>query len=371
MKSIKLLLTSDLHLGIDRAGFLNVRNERTETFRKIMSQALKHDILLIAGDFIDRNLDEDDFFEIAAPELENLKNKGVEIFYTPGAEEVSGNLKITGFLSELENCHFFSDESPTAYLKSTKGPVFIYGMQAESRHGFASVARNSSKGFHIGLFYSDFNPRIQGVSESSCIDKNIIKQMNLDFYALGSSHSFKIFKSLNRIIGAYPGSPEPCSIEEWGDRFAISMEIENNSIQNIKRIPLNTASVICAVIDCTDLKSDDELIEKVKSQKNDRELIHIILKGTRSFPLTERLAKQLKGLFKGIQIINRTAPSLQMQISLFSSENSVKGEIYRTIDRKIRNREIPSDINPEALARVLQNRFPSTLTDQEVLFCDL
>lgn len=371
MKSIKLLLTSDLHLGIDRAGSLNIRGERIETFRKIMAQAAKHDILLIAGDFIDRNIDEDDFFDIVVPELEILKNSGVEIFYTPGLEEIRANPEITGSISALENCHFFSDNSPAAYIKSAKGPVFIYGIQAESRHGFASIIRNSSKGFHIGLFYSGFNPRVQGISHDSCIDKNIIKEMNLDFYALGSSHSFKMFKSLNRIIGAFPGSPEPCSIEEWGDRFAISMEVENNAILNIKRIPLNTASITCTIIDCSSLKSEGELIEAIKSQQTDKGYINIMLNGIRSFPLTDRLTKELKGLFNGIQISDRTAASLDMQISLFSPEDSLRGEIFRTISEKIKNREFPADMSIEAMARVLKDRFPSPLNEQEVIFCDL
>jgi len=371
MKSIKLLLTSDLHLGIDKSGSINIRNERIETFRKIIAQGLKHDILLVAGDLIDRNLSKDDFFDIAAPEFENLKNNKIEIFYTPGPEELSGNPEIIDYISSLENCHYFSDESPTAYMKSAKGPVFIYGIQAESRHAFSSIARNSIKGFHIGLFHSDFNPRIQGIFNENCIDKNIIKEMNLDFYALGRSHTFKMFKSLNRIIGACPGSPEPCSIEETGDRFVISMEVTDNTIRNIKRIPVNTAFIASASIDCTEMKNDTELLEAVKSQMTDSGFLNITLSGTISFLITGRFSDELKGLCRGMQIINRTAPSLEMQISSFSGENSVKGEIYRALEKRIKNRDMPGELNPHALARVLQHQFSSPGTDQEVLFCDL
>jgi len=371
MKSIKLLLTSDLHLGIDKPGSINIRNERIETFRKIMAMGLQHDILLIAGDLIDRNLTEDDFFDIAAPEFENLKNNKVEIFYTPGPEELSGNPGIIDYISALENCHYFSDESPAAYMKSAKGPLFIYGVQAESRHAFTSITRNSSNGFHIGLFYSDFNPRIQGIFNDNCIDKNIIKQMNLDFYALGRSHAFKMFKSLNRIIGACPGSPEPCSIEESGDRFVISMEVENNTIRNIKRIPVNTSLIASASIDCTAIKDEMELLETIKSKKTDSGFLNIVLNGTLSFHITGKISDELKGFCRGMQIINRTAPSLDMQISSFSGENSVKGEIYRTIAAKINNMDMPGELNTHALARVLQHRFSSSGTDREVLFCDL
>lgn len=86
MKSIKLLLTSDLHLGIDRDKSLNIGNERIETFRRIMIQAARHDILLIAGDFFDSGISVPDFHEYAAPEITNLLESGTEIFYTRGLE---------------------------------------------------------------------------------------------------------------------------------------------------------------------------------------------------------------------------------------------------------------------------------------------
>jgi len=370
MKSTKLLLTSDLHLGIDKNGPLNLWNERIETFRRIMIQAAKHDILLIAGDFFDKELEPSVFFEYAAPEFTTLLENGTEIFFTPGPGELNTDKAVIDHLSGLDKFYYFSDQTINDYIKSDKGDIYIYGIQAYSRHSPESISRCSKKGFHLGLFYADYNLGSREVCTKDCIDRESMKHMNMDFYALGKSHSFKIFKSQNRILGASPGSPEPCSIEENGDRFVISIEINGSSIGNIKRIPVNTGSIITGEINCSQFRNEEELIEKIKIFSPENKILNIALTGTRFF-LFNKLENELQGFFKGLQITNKTTPSLNLQIQTCCGDTSLMGELYRTLGRVIEEKSIPENINQEALARVLHFRFSSPLKREEVIFCDL
>ncbi len=370
MKSIKLLLTSDLHLGIDKNRRLNLWNERIETFRRIMAQAAKHDILLIAGDFFDQEIESSVFFEHAAPEFTTLLDNGTEIFFTAGPGELKIDKKIIDYISGLDKCYYFSDRTVDDYIKSDKGDIYIYGLQANSKHSPESISRCSKKGFHLGLFYADYNPGKRELCGIDCIDRESMKHMNMDFYALGKSHTFKMFKSQNKILGASPGSPEPCSIDENGDRFVISIEVNNNSILNIRRIPVNTESIISGEINCSDFQTEDELIEKIKTFAAENRILNISLKGTRFFEF-DKLGKEMPGFFKGLRIINKTTPSLNMQILTCCKDNSLMGEIYRTLDSIIEEKTIPENINHEALARVLHFRFSSPSNREEVIFCDL
>lgn len=370
MKSIKLLLTSDLHLGIDQKKSLCIENERIETFKRIMAQAAKHDILLIAGDFFDSSISVPYFFEHAAPEITNLLEEGTEIFYTPGSEELCANREITDYISSLANCFYFSDKKEDEYIKSNKGDLYIYGLQAQSTHSTDTITRCREKGFHLGLFYADYQPDSMDLQNKECLNRESMKQMNMDFYALGKSHFFKMFRSQNKIIGACPGSPEPCYIDESGDRFVISMEILNRGIANIKRIPINTASVLTGSIDCSAIKQETDLIDKIKAFAKEDKILNIVLTGIRNFELN-KLENELAGYYRGLQIVSKTAPSLNMQISSFCDDNSLKGEIHRTLRKKIENKNIPENINPDALARILFFRFSQASSREEVIFCDL
>ena len=238
MEKIKILLISDLHLGIEKTNPVFSGEERVKTLNKIVSIAHDHDILLIAGDLIhDENIDSK-YFDILNENFLSLTNAGKEIFYTPGHGELTSQDIINEKILQLNTTFTFSDNK-SSMIKSSKGNVFIYGLCNKASPDEWDIERAKEDGFHIGLFYTDFNPQINDSSDSLSVKKNNIKKMNLDFYALGKKHTFKMFKLYNKIIGAYPGSSDICEVDESGDRFVVSMEIEGSELLNIKKISVN------------------------------------------------------------------------------------------------------------------------------------
>ncbi|MCL1833338.1 MAG: metallophosphoesterase, partial [Leptospirales bacterium] len=221
MEKIKILLISDLHLGIEGVNPIISKEERLKTFDKIIGIAGDHDIILITGDLInDENID-GAYFDILNEKFSSLIDAGKEIFYTPGYGELTSQDNINDKVLNLNTTFTFSDDKGFM-VKSSKGEIFIYGLWGKKASDEWDIARSKEDGFHIGLFYADFTPQINNSLDKLSIKKNNIKKMNLDFYALGKSHTFKMFKLYNKIIGAYPGSSESCSIDESGDRFIVS-----------------------------------------------------------------------------------------------------------------------------------------------------
>ncbi len=367
MDKTRILLISDLHLGIEKINPLISGEERISTLRRIISLAHKHDLLLIAGDLIHDAEIDSSYFRIINEEFSSLMDAGKEIFYTPGPGELLSDGRLNPSVTELSTTYIFSDKKDFMF-KSSKGDIYIYGMQSSSMNTEWNIVRSEQKGFHIGLFHADFNPQIGGSADTGCIKKDDIKKMNLDFYALGKNHTFKMFRFANKILGAYPGSPEPCSIDESGDRFAVSMEIEKNSLHNIKRIAVNTGKILSDAIDCSTIINQNSLLEKIKSTYPDRSIVNIILTGERDFLIENNFKTELSEYFRGLKITDSSLPSLKVMIEENTKCDSLKGIFFKELSRQISTIS-DNSIKSEVLAEIISLKKISSKNGGSIL-CD-
>lgn len=366
MEKNKILLISDLHLGLERENSLISGEERVSTLKRIVSLAGKHDILLVAGDLIhDENIDSK-YYEILETEFSSLIADGKEIFYTPGQGELNSRNKINPAITEISTTYTFSDDRNDFMVKSAKGDIFIYGLQSKSSNREWNITRTELKGFHIGLFYTDFNPQHNGSAETECIKKDDIKRMNLDFYALGKNHTFKMFRFSNRIIGAYPGSSEPCSINETGDRFAVSIEIEENTLSNIKRIAVNTGKILSDEIDCSTIINQNTLFEKIKSTYPLKSLVNIILTGERDFLIENNFKAVLSEHFRGLKITDISLPSLKVMIEENFEGDDLKDIFFRTLNEQINGTALKK-IKSEIIADIITQKKSTEKREGEIL----
>ncbi len=367
MEKIKLLLISDLHLGIESTNTLITGEERLSTFRRIMTLARKHDILLIAGDLIhDENIGAY-YSDIIKNEFSSLMDSGIEIFYTPGPGELTAKNNLNTVISGVNTTYTFADTKNEYMIKSGKGDIFIYGLQSRSSLGGWNISRKESKGFHIGLFHADFNPQINEASDSECIKKDDIKKMNLDFYALGKNHNFKMFRFAGKILGAYPGSSEPCSIDETGDRFAVSMEIENNGLQNIKRIAVNTVKVLSDEIECSAIINQNILLDKIKSTYPGKSIVNIILTGERDFIIENNFKTELSEYFRGLKITDFSLPTLKIMIDENIKNQSLKGVFFQLLNERINGAD-SGKIRSEILAGIINKNIQGR--SEGAILCD-
>jgi len=368
MDKIKILLISDLHLGIERANPLISGEERLSTFRRIISLAQKHDILLIAGDLIhDENIDSV-YYEIIKNEFSSLIDSGIEIFYTPGPGELTAKNRINTYISEINTTYTFSDIKNEFMIKSSKGEIFIYGLQTSTAQNGWKISRQKKDGFHIGLFHADFNPQIIETSDTACIKKDDIKKMNFDFYALGKNHNFKMFRLAGKILGAYPGSSEPCSIDETGDRFAVSMEVADNLIQNIKRIAVNTVKILSDEIECSSIINQSILLDKIKSTYPGNSIVNIILTGERDFIIENNFKSELSEYFRGLKIADTSFPTLKIMIDENIKNQSLKGTFFQILTKSL-NDAVPEKIRIEVLAEIINEKKIRSRSEGAIL-CD-
>ena len=360
MDRIRLLLASDLHLGLRDFGKISGSQERMSTFRKICSLAMKHDILLLAGDMIHSDSIPSDLLDQVNSELQQLIDNNVEVYYSPGRGELAGDNTVSPAVTGMNVTKVFCDADESYYVKSGKGDVYIYGLRHGSPDGFSSVLKRDGNGIHIGLFNAGFNPQAERDHDNLCIGKDDIKKMNLDFYAMGGDHGFRVFKLSNRIIGAFAGSPEPCTAAETGDRFAVSFEVENGSIQNIKRVAVNTVKILSGEVDCTGLLSEDELADKIKSSFDRENCCILTLTGVRDFAIGS-LSTALAGFFRRLDLVDCTMPGLGIMFEELSVGENIQSFFFRNLSAKIDG----AGCSPSVISRILNRGYSGRR-----MFCD-
>ncbi len=351
---VKILLTADIHLGSDIEKLAVSEDFRLKTFKKLSFLAKSHDLMIIAGDLFHSNSINEKTIDFVADEFKSLRESGVEIIYTLGEHEQSGN--DTSLLSRLNVSKMFSDSediSPYHFVKDNQ-EIFIYGLPVDSKYDISEIKKISEYGFHIGLFHADFYfNEVNKTTKIRMIDKEDIMSLNLDFYALGHNHQFKLFKSNGRYIGAYPGSPEAVTFDENGDRYALSITVNDNEIYQIKRLTVNSLKLESIVFDCTSSNDFNSILQILDEKKSRDKILKIQLNGKRNFKLDRGDITRINNENKDIYIEDKTSPTINLFISEFADEESLRGEFFSILAKKIKNNEFPPEIDTDILSNII------------------
>lgn len=371
---IKILFTSDLHLGIDSEILKISNDERMNTFRRIVSIAREFDILMIAGDLFhtidgDRKL----FYDIER-ELKYLKESGTEVFFSPGAGDLDSRGNVADEIKQLGFSHLFSGDKNDMVYSFSKGnqQLTVHGYPASAKYGLSEIRKIEPGGINIGLFYAGLHSKNGGSEVSSgFIRKEDIKSMNLDFYAMGNNHNFRIFKVMDRIIGVHPGTPEPVTIEETGERYIISIYVKGNKIENIRRLSINSIKIQEMKIDCSEIGSFEQLLEQIEENASCKTVLRLQLNGIRTFKIDLDEIEKYKELYLDIIIEDGSVPSFGIFLDKYTEEESIRGEFSRILTMKIENGEVPEIINKFDLYKLLKIYVSDGVESLEEYFCSI
>ncbi|HSV97634.1 MAG TPA: metallophosphoesterase [Spirochaetota bacterium] len=354
---MRILLTSDLHLGIDERSAAAPGPARMNTFRKICALAADHDLILIAGDLFHDSGNAaamDAVMSAASQELAALCERGTAVLFSPGECDRS-LLESPGGIPRDGFTHIFSDDSDACYSITRSGEtVTVYGLPAGAKQGPGSLRRNDADGFHMALLHADFCTQDPASSAGiTSLRKDDIRALNLDFYALGHNHNFRIFKSRNRVIGAYPGSPEAVEAGETGERYVLSITIENGEIVQVKRLAVNTTTVERLSIPCEGVRSSRDIADIVEKKAAPRTALTVVLTGERGFPLDINAVLERGRGFERLDVIDESSPTLSLLAHEYIDENSLRGAFFGRLREMIEGNELPEDIDRRLLAAMI------------------
>lgn len=359
---LKILLTADIHLGNETP--LLPAAVRKNTFKKISSLAREHDLLLIAGDLVDNPGVSEEMLDLIRKEFQAIRAAGTEIVLSPGGGEVLDNGVVADIVSDLGCSAVFENSvySEPFRIKRHGQEVYIYGRPTPVSLEGLKVHRESEEGFHIGLYYLDFS-----------LEKNrsLLAGSAIDFFALGSMHSFRMFKMHGRIIGVYPGSPEALDLTETGERYVVSMKILDNSIESIKRLSVNSVRVRNETVDCSAYGEVETLIEDLTRNASKREFLNLQLMGDRGFPLSEQALERIRKVLHDLHVEDKTLPTLNSYCEEYGAEESIRGEAFRILRERLEGKEGDEEFPLYEIRMILKNMLESGIEAVEDWLCDM
>ena len=179
-----------------------------------------------------------------------------------------------------------------------------------------------------------------------------------------------MYKYIDRIIGANPGSPEPVYDNETGDRYVISLTIDNNELTKIKRLTINTISRINREFDMSQ-PDDGSIGAFLEAEASPSVSLKLILSGMRQKEIPLKLIESYRNRYYRIDIDDRSSVSLDMHCAEKGSEDSLRGEFFSLLEHRIRSGEIPRDIDRQILADMLSAIMREKKTVTEERLCAL
>lgn len=349
---IKILLTSDIHLGVSSDKIPVFTPDRILTFKKISSLAKDHDLLLIAGDLFNSMNPDEQLINETSRLFAYLKKNNTTILLSPGEHEYDGS-KPGSFLYRLGADRVFDGNTlePFEYIKDNE-KIYVYGSPSKGSASLFDIGKNNCEGFHIGLFHTDITDEDSVGDEPGVLSLPIhqLKTLELDFYALGHNHFFKLYKYQNEIIGAYPGSPEAVEPDETGDRYVLSLTVNEGELSQIKRLTVNSINVVNIEADCSTF-DPSSLMNLIRSSASEKNILILTLTGTRNFQLPWNNVEEISDGFRHLEIKDRSSCSLKILIDNFCSENSLRGEFFSQLKEELSGGSVSAD--EQELSKIL------------------
>lgn len=328
---ISILLMSDIHFGTK--GVLPYIDDsvRFATFQRICMIAKQHTIFIIAGDLFEGAVAQNPYYNSIKQLLHSLLQEGVRIIYIPGEAELedSSNNQAIHEIPSTVTFHNHSDNYCNIVLDNEI--VYCYGDGDDIKN----IQKVSKEGFHVGIFHVDLEDNNHTGNNSHAISVKLLKSMPLDFYALGHHHNFSMYKYKNKIIGAYPGSPEAVTVDETGDRYVLSITVMNNEIHQIKRITVNSLRIESLTIQCDTIQSVDELKGLIKPYNKPSVVLHCKLKGVRSFDSSHILS--ICDRCAGVVLQDDSKPSGEFICALYKDKKTLKGYFFAELQKNFHN----------------------------------
>ncbi len=351
---LSFLLFSDLHLCAGEEAPV-ADEKRLETFKRIVSLAREHDLLLIGGDLFDSD-PSSEVISVVAEALASLSSDGVKILMTPGEHELDEKGKILKPLLDLPFDVLYSESviaEEFVYEKDGER-IRVVGLPCISSMKLPLLSKGIEGDFIIGLFHGEVC--LSGsVTETRAMVllKNEMMKSGIDFFALGHHHQFKLFKHNRRVIGAYAGSPEAVSFEEKGERYALSFTISGGKISQIKRLTVNSIIVDECTLFCSDFDSMSGILTAIDEKKSERKSLRVNLRGMRNFPIENDKLNDMRRGFYRLVVDDCTEPSLEAIIAQYESEKTFRGDFINLLASAYREGKIPMGISPDEISRVL------------------
>lgn len=345
--TIRLLHTTDLHLGSPLKNFGELARERRrdflKTFDRIVNLAIKREVdcLLVAGDLFDSAEADAETAGRVQEGFERLSGRGVRVILIPGTHDNLVSAESVYNRYPFSGVHILKEPVVTEPLRlEIRGrAVFFYGFayrSDRSREALESMRRRGPDGIHVGLLHGS----LKGSPEWEMRKKDIpftlaeLAALGLDYVALGHYHNAACLQENGRVVACYPGSPEGKKFGENGPRHVLVVEVGPGSA-SVEKVPVQTRTVDELCVDASLFPEPGALEAELARLASPDLIARVRLAGTVEDPIdTANLAGRLQGRYAWLEIIDETDLYDSDHVKRMEREDSIRGLFIRKVHER-------------------------------------
>lgn len=320
------------------------RIEQRKIFKKVIEYIKENNIeyLFISGDLYEHQYIRKSTIEYINNLFKEIEN--TKIFISPGNHDPILKKSYYSTFNWNNNVHIFGPEIEKIELQD----VDIYGFGFDdfycSNSNIENLEIENSEKINILTIHGTLDGSNAEDMQYNSMSTTMLKQKGFDYIALGHIHKNN-FEKNSRII--YPGSTMSLGFDELGEHGMVVGEI--NSLENkIEFIKLDETEFVEAEINCMEINSIEELIEKINEIKiEENKLYKIILIGKRNFEINIYDLYKYDLNERIIKIKNKTKPNYN--IEEIAKENTLRGLFVKEILQEIKNKNYDEETIENAL----------------------
>ena len=320
------------------------RIEQRKVFKKVINFIKENNIkyFFISGDLYEHQYIRKSTIEYINNLFKEIEN--TQIFIAPGNHDPFLQKSYYNTFVWSDNVHIFNSKIEKIELEGAD----IYGFGFDdfycSKTGLENLTIENKEKINILIIHGTLDGANLEDMQYNSISTKMLKEKGFDYVALGHIHKNN-FQEDGRII--YPGSTISLGFDELGKHGMVIGEI-NKEKNNLKFIPLDETEFVEQNLNCTEINSVEELIEKINDLKlEENKLYKIILTGKRNFEINIYYLYKYYLNEKIIKIKNNTKPNYD--VGKISKENNLRGLYAKEIIEEMKNKNYDEEIIEKAL----------------------
>jgi exonuclease SbcD len=362
---LRILHTADVHLGARHADLGEQASAQRErqfaAFRATVDLAIetKVDLVLVAGDLFDSNVQPRRSVERVAAELKRLAGAKIRTVIVPGTHDVYDRSSIYRAYDLAELAGVGPDDDFVTVLSPDRsdvhleacdvvvhGPCFPTKRAPHSPLRDLTVAGDDRATWHIGLLHAALAIPGRTDGDDVVVTPDEIAATGLDYLALGHWHSAQQGKA-GPVTWAYAGAPEPVALDQdrAGKVLQVTLEEAGTSRQvRVEERTVGRTRFERLEIDAATLATQPALVEQLQAHADPDLVLDARLTGVRPDELdldVDEVEAQLRPSFLKVRVRDASVPALTE--GALPSPDTVAGAFIRDVEARIAELEAADD----------------------------
>lgn len=353
---LRLLHTADVHLGArhadlgDRAATQRERQFAAFVATIDLALAEKVDLVLIAGDLFDSNVQPRRSVERAAAQLKRLVEARIRTVIAPGTHDVYDRASIyraydLAAMSGAVGSDLVTVLNPDhgeVHLKAldliVHGQCFATKRAPHSPLEGVDVSKDDGAAWHVGLLHASIAIEGKTDRDEVVITTSEIAASHLDYLALGHWHSTSKGKA-GQTAYAYAGAPEPIALDQdrAGNVLLVNLDAQDGKKQvTVQERKVGKTRFERLQIDAAKVGSQPGLVAKLAERADQDLVLDAELIGVRPDELdvhVEEVEAELADRFLKVRVRDRSVAPLPE--GMLASPDTVLGAFIRDLEARI------------------------------------